>query len=551
MLLAGLLGWIARFYPFANSSPVRGGFTPGVDLTTWYTIQYGRLPGLLPAATYTGNLSNGTLYLGEFARALFNAPLLLIAGKTSLYDSFYFYEMFLWPGLVLLPTVLLLGVHAMRIHASGERRPDDATAMYAYIFGLAVLGFPSMIAYTSNSGVMDSFGWIMVGLLFYTVLRTRTGSTESRTKFTALTILLFAVVNIYHHTTALFVALMLLGVYALGRQRHSSTRMLRPSLVFLYVTLLIAYVAYLTLTFLGYFDALGSTLGSLANGILGLSKPTPLGSLATSERFSSDRIAFRVVDLSLIGLVFLYLGWGVVRRLVLNWPRMMLSGFAIGIIVAAIFVLGWGGFGAFFVRITALAAVLSILGVGYILLNGRRGLRRETAAIGIVVLLISPFAFVGSQPALQETLRWPEAAAIDWAGHHVDREAAILSDSRVASPLIYYGFTSPIGFEDGSSNLSFQLRTLSLYFYLYHPSNQDQSKQAFCTEQAISGIVPQYLVYSDYFSDPDTGIVGFISTYPPASPSVPSVLDNFTALQKVYNSGPVSVFRLETSEIVC
>ena len=119
VVMLGVWGWVVRLYPWALYSPVRGRYAPGVDFATWYTMQNGHLPTILPSTTYTSNLVNGTTYLGEFGRVLLNAPLLLMVGKNSLMDSLTFYAQLPWQGLVLLPAALILGCHDQVGGASG------------------------------------------------------------------------------------------------------------------------------------------------------------------------------------------------------------------------------------------------------------------------------------------------------------------------------------------------------------------------------------------------------------------------------------------------
>src|SRR5438876_11196207 len=282
IVLLALVGWVVRIYPWVTYSPFRGRYAPGVDFATWSVLQFGHMPGMLRASTYTGNLVNGTLFLGEFGRFLLNAPLLLVTGQTSLHDSLQFYALVPWPGLVALPCMLILGIHAI---AQSTRKRVNAGAhplVYIITYALAVLGFPSLIYFTASSGVTDYFGWILLAFVFYALVK-RAGMPSSRTKFTALAVVGLLEVLIYHHTTALFFALLLGGVLLVQLRRGANQQSIGVNLVVIYAVLLISYVAYLTFSFKGYLLALESSLGNLASGVLGVSQVSPLSSVATTN----------------------------------------------------------------------------------------------------------------------------------------------------------------------------------------------------------------------------------------------------------------------------
>ena len=545
-VLLGVCGWVIRIYPWLPYSPIRGRYAPGVDFATWYTLQHGVLPGILPSATYTSNLTNGTVYLGEFGRVLLNAPLLLVVGKSGLIDSLTFYAQIPWQGLILLPSVLVLGVHAM-IRTETERvGPRTRVIGYLLTYALTALGFPSLINSTSNSGFTDYYGFVFVGLVFYSLVR-RASTRASRTKFSGLLVLFMGQILVYHHTTALFLVLLLFGVYMVQtrivfRKAIIEPKIVEASIVVVYVVLLIAYVAYLSFSFHGYLFSLTSSLGNLAQGILGSSVVTPLARIATTNYFTQERALIRSADLGLTIIVLAYIGVAFVKRRAIGLSGFALAGFGLGAGLAGAFVIGWGGFGAFFIRISALSAVIAILGIGYILRHAGAIVKRALVLMSIAVVVVSPIAYVSSQAAPQGALRWSEASAIEWTSTNVNRDATVMSDSRVASPLIYYGFTSALGFEDETASPTSQAKLAEAYFELYRPASSDQVVRGICAVEAVSGTNVKYFVYSTYFQDPGTSVIGFLNSYPPAGQNATSMLDNATTFQKIFDSGTTMVY---------
>ena len=541
VVMLGVWGWVVRLYPWALYSPVRGRYAPGVDFATWYTMQNGHLPTILPSTTYTSNLVNGTTYLGEFGRVLLNAPLLLMVGKNSLMDSLTFYAQLPWQGLVLLPAALILGCHAMIKSEAQAVAPRARELSYILTSALAFLGFPSLIQSTANSGFTDYYGWVFVGLVFYALIR-RASTPDSRTKFSALLVLFMAQILIYHHTSALFLLLLILGIYlvqtrTLLRRATAEPKILKTNLVVIYAVLLTGYVTYLSFSFRGYLFSLTSAIGNLADGILGVASPSPLAVISTTNNFTLERALVRSADVGLIIVVFAYAGITFLRQRLTGVPGLAFAGYGLGTVIAAAFVIGWGGFGAFFVRISALSAFLTILGVTYILRIARRSARRSLVALCIAVILVSPLAYASSQAAQQAALRWSEASALEWTNAYVVKNATIMSDSRVATPLIYYGFTSLLGFEDETGDRDSQERLVQAYFDLYRPISTDQVARGICAVEAVSGTKVRYLIYSTYFQDPGTSVIGFLNSYPPGNSETTKILDNATWLQRVFDSG--------------
>src|SRR5437762_10490439 len=245
-VLLGVCAWIIRIYPWLPYSPIRGRYAPGVDFATWYTLQHGVLPGILPSATYTSNLTNGTVYLGEFGRVLLNAPLLLVVGKIGLIDSLTFYAQVPWQGLILLPSVLVLGVHAVIRTETKPVAPRTRDLTYLLTYALTALGFPSLINSTANSGFTDYYGFVFVALVFYSLVR-RASTPSSRTKFSALLISFMGQILVYHHTTALFLVLLLFGTHLaqtriVFRKAIVEPKIVEANIVVIYAVLLVAYV---------------------------------------------------------------------------------------------------------------------------------------------------------------------------------------------------------------------------------------------------------------------------------------------------------------------
>ena len=481
---------------------------------------------------------------------MLNAPLLLIIGANTLQSSLIFYATIPWQGLVVLPSILVMGVHAIRRSRHGQRAVLSDRSLYVLTYFLSVLGFPSLIYFTSSSGITDYYGWIMAGLFFNSLVRRWTSDT-SQTKFTMLCWVWLSALLIYHHTTALFVALIVFGIYLMPFWIRSPERAPRFRLMVVYLVILFGYIAYLTLSFAGYFTSLNAALGNLANGILGTARPSPLATIATTNQFTFERAVIRSVDVAMIIVVFSLIGWTVVRRKVYNSLGIILSGFVVGTAFAAAFLLGWGGFGAFFIRISALSAVVSILGTGYLITHLRPGDARKIVALGILVIVVSPFAYLSSDAAQPGAVRWSEYAALKWIDLHVGKDRPISSDSRLASPLIYFGFQEPIGFEDEGTNLSNQLGLVRIFDGLYYPDSPDAVSLALCSAAQMSGVQPDYAIYSALFAEKDTGVIGYLNSYVPASPNAGDMWDKVVTLDKVYSSGPSSLYKVTPTNGGC
>src|SRR5256885_17002538 len=107
---------------------------------------------------------------------------------------------------------------------------------------------------------MDYFGWIFVGLLFYLLVIQGTMK-NARPKCAALAVLFLFDLQIYHHTTSLFAALMLGGVFLIQYYVRPRMRIINPSLFVLYGVVLVSFILYLTLALNGYRLALADSLG--------------------------------------------------------------------------------------------------------------------------------------------------------------------------------------------------------------------------------------------------------------------------------------------------
>src|SRR5207247_11361562 len=82
-------------------------------------------------------------------------------------------------------------------------------------------------------------------------------------------------------------------------------------------------------------------------------------------------------DSSLILVVFAAYFWPLLRRKVLVQTEKLLSGLMVVTGLAAAFVIGWGGFGAFFIRISALSAVVGILGASFLVMRANERTKRR------------------------------------------------------------------------------------------------------------------------------------------------------------------------------
>ncbi len=549
-ILLGILGWLIRVSSWSGLSPVRGRYTPGVDFAAFYTITHGRIQPLIPSTTYTGNLANGMIYLGEYARALLNAPLLLVTGLGSLDQGLLFYAVTPWPAILVLPLTIILGVHATML---ASRAPAQATAngkVYLLAYGLAVLGFPSLILLTTSSATMDYFGWIFAGLLFYVLVRQRT-ILSARSKFAAMGILFLFNLQGYHHTTSLFVALMLGGVVVVQYYVRPRVRVLSPSLVVLYGVVLVSYILYLTLAFNGYFLAVTDSLGNLLDGILGIGRYDPLASINASNQFSPTRIVLRIVDVTLIIVVLSTVSVRIARRRVADPTGLTVAGFTVGMAAAAIFAVGWGGFGESFLRISAIAAVVSILGLGWLLVNSAERQRKALTVLAVSVIIVSPLVFLSGTPALRLNEHQSEWSAIGWLGTRAPKNLTVFSDSRLASPLIYYGIRTPIGFEDEGVSLANSSVLLGIYYDFFRSEGPDNSTQAICSINRLYSSNVDFVLYSRYFADPRTGVVGYLDTYAPANDDALAHLENSATFQLVYDSGSTSAFALSTTANIC
>ena len=515
-ILLGILAWLLRVSSWIGFSPVKGKYTPGVDFVGFYTITHGRMPTLLEATTYTSNLANGMIYIGEYARALLNVPLLLVTGNGTLRDGLVFYATVPWPGVLVLPITILLGVHAIVLAARARGLAVNNKQIYLLTYGLAVLGFPSLILFTTSSAIMDYFGWIFVGLLFYILVRQRTMK-SARLRFTAMAVIFLFDLQIYHHTTSLFAALMIAGVFLFQYYARPRIRIIGPSFFVLYGVLLMSFILYLTLALGGYRLALAESLGTLANGILGVGHDNPLAGIQTSNEYAADRILVRLVDVSLIVTVLLAITLRVLSRKSTDPTAVTVAGLTIGMTAAAIFVIGWGGFGNFFVRISAISAVVSILGLGWLLIHSSERGRTSLLALSLAVIFVSPVAFAESHASSQLDLYESESTAMAWVGTRVPHTSTVFSDSRLASPLIYYGIRTPIGFEDEGLAAQNPLVLSNIYYSFFRPTGSDSPPHAICLIDKLYNTSVQYAVYSQYFASDNTGVVGYANTYEPAS----------------------------------
>src|SRR5207247_9836464 len=140
-------------------------------------------------------------------------------------------------------------------------------------------------------------------------------------------------------------------------------------------------------------------------------------------------------------------------------------------------------------------------GIAYMMRHASTTIRRALIVMSIAVIVVSPIAYASSQAAPQSALRWSEASALEWTSANVNKDATVMSDSRVASPLIYYDFTSLLGFEDETANVTSQAKLAKAYFDLYRPTSSDQVVRGICAVEEVSGTTVGYIVYSIYFED--------------------------------------------------
>lgn len=176
---------------------------------------------------------------------------------------------------------------------------------------------------------------------------------------------------------------------------------------------------------------------------------------------------------------------------------------------------------------------------------------RKLIALSVLVVLVSPFAYVSSAPAQQGALRWSEYAALKWSDQYVNRNSPVLSDSRLASPLIYFGFQQPIGFEDEGVDLSNQQHLVEVYYGMYRPSSPADVSRAICAATRMSGAQPNYVIYSSVFAENDTGVIGYLNSYQPASSGAQATWDMVVALDRIYDSGSAAIYRATLPGAVC
>lgn len=533
ILFIVVLTYIIRIYFHIEFSPLRGTYDPGVQYGAFSVIQNGFIQEFTVSSSYTTNLINGGIWLGEYARYTLNPILLIIIGKTSLIEMATTYKFFLWQGVILLPLIALMILQQL----SKLYRFPLSLSHYIIIYLFTSLGSTSIISTTSVGGVMDYYGWSLLLIIFYLNLK----SLNSKNYITSfLTILFVITLQLYHHTSALFYFFIITSIFLYQKLALKKRELVTNNQYTLSIMIFISYLIYLTYSFNGYLAAFKSSILSMLN-------PTSLQYQQTQgiftdilEPLSLSRIIIRGLNVFFICMPVLLILYYTYKQKLNDKNTNLLIAWILALIPISMLLFGWGGFGGFFFRLTYLLSILSIVSVIYLLIFYTKSTEKFLLySIIFLCIFSSIYSYSSSDFGAGNSLTWSEYSCINKIGSSFHKDAVIYSDSRLASPLIYFNFIKVKGLEDEGAEIDALKRTLDDYLILFSSEDVNKLNDNIDNLTIVKG---EFIILSNQFTRYPPGIHSYLKIFKPASPMYQNKFKESKYFNHVYDNQDVNIF---------
>lgn len=527
-------GILVRYLPQSQFSPYFTHYRVNVIYGTFYllknyhTLNASEIPMVSAYGNLIGynNLDIGFQYI--------NAFILTVLGIQSLDKSMFFFRLFPWQSIFLVPiTAVLVYMQICKVLSKQAKYIDFCLVyMLSSFFSYNYLGF------SNDGGTNPIYGvWILL-MFFYLFLKVNDKNTPQKQTYIFFIILFSLWIQTIYHTSALIIYIIMFSITIL--QYNSKLQFMSKNMFVLYSAFFISYIIYIATTYLySYTNLISSSIHIFETE--SLSMPSK-GLVNVSTNIFYIILQF-INYILLITPIVIFTYQTKIKNKYQDNASKLLYYFILSLGVVLFFHFIWKGFVGVERGFTYCGLIISLIAFSYLLadiktLKNEKKLFLFLSLSIILICSISTYSYITRDISSVNSLTYSEEGSVLWGSEHIPKEDVIFSDLRLGTPFLFFDYFKLLGIHE-RPDPQFAKYSVESIFY-----SDDVEPAIYCLNniKTWSGESSDYLVFSKGMTEPTPSFRGSELSYKPAPKDFIEKYNYNSKFYKLYENGYAYIY---------